>query len=91
MGGEGAGGGRPLGRSVGERGAGRRRGVGIIAMQRDDAKPVARPQGANRRTRTLAEWCALRKYQYTVVTGSGEYGRRLRLGFRISQVHVHAQ
>eukprot|EP01043_Picozoa_sp_COSAG02_P075387 COSAG02_NODE_15525_length_1163_cov_1.319549_1_plen_133_part_01 len=31
-------------------------------------------QGANRRTRTLAEWCALRKYQYTVITGSGECG-----------------
>lgn len=63
-------------------------------MQRDDAKPVARPQGANRRTRTLAEWCALRKYQYTVITGSGECGPPASIpdfrSARILQVHVHA-
>ena len=27
------------------------------------------------RERTLAEWCALRRYQYTVVTGTGESAR----------------
>ena len=44
-------------------------------MQREDAKPVATAQRANRKTRSLGEWWALRKYQYTVVTGTGEYGR----------------
>ena len=43
-------------------------------MQREDAKPVATAQRANRKTRSLGEWLALRKYQYTVVTGTGEYG-----------------
>lgn len=47
------------------------RGRGVV-MQRDDAKPVAQPQRVNRKARTLAEWCTLRRYQYTVVTGTGK-------------------